>query len=461
MDEVLSSISPCFLNFSPPDAWQFTRLHEMILRSDSAERLEESIKGCSEIDAPDANGRTALWWAAARGNARAVLALLKCGADPNVGDCDRVTPLHAVISWAVDTDASLELVHLLFAHDTNAAATTVLGETPIHSAATRKMNQTELVERLLVPDVYVNSPDRLGRTPLWTASLHDNEKIGSWLLEHGADPELVDSEAARTPLFNAVSENSHSILDILLKKRANCRAVDSNKCTLLMYACRFGDLRTMTILSSHGVGALLDPLAQDCDGDNVFSEPWMPNCAWKRVNRNEMLRIIASGHCEDCTVDARRNVPAAEGGCPHGALEKMGLKDYIESLPEPEDYTLESDDYYYDSDEEEGEDDRNSEDSVNQIEESKTEEVWDNEEDEAEGQENVEEGGPGNVEVCIESYADVRTSVPAKNRQREGEVNNSLQSTISERAEESAVESDDEGESFFNALEEIETDSYQ
>lgn len=65
---------------------QFTRLHRIILQLLYIDLDQDLCRDNSEIDAVDTEERTALCWAAARGDAEAVRVLLKHGADPNIAD---------------------------------------------------------------------------------------------------------------------------------------------------------------------------------------------------------------------------------------------------------------------------------------------------------------------------------------------------------------------------------------
>jgi uncharacterized protein len=60
--------------------------------------LATLLEGGSEVDARDAEGRTALMQAILHGQAQAVAILLDHGADPNAADAHGTTPLEAAVA---------------------------------------------------------------------------------------------------------------------------------------------------------------------------------------------------------------------------------------------------------------------------------------------------------------------------------------------------------------------------
>ena len=51
----------------------------------------------AQIDKPDAQGRTMLWYYVKTRNYKKVKFLIKCGADPTVADYERVAPIHVAL----------------------------------------------------------------------------------------------------------------------------------------------------------------------------------------------------------------------------------------------------------------------------------------------------------------------------------------------------------------------------
>lgn len=73
-------------------------LHQIILDLSRKDLEKELLEHPKSIDAQDAMGRTALLWAAARGDDDKVTTLLRHKADPNIMDCQHAGPL----SYAAD-----------------------------------------------------------------------------------------------------------------------------------------------------------------------------------------------------------------------------------------------------------------------------------------------------------------------------------------------------------------------
>ena len=323
-------------SFNPSEEWELTALHEAILGLDPELRVRDIIKATTDIDELDARGRTALWWASWCGEWEMVRLLLEHGADPNKADCFDDYPLHGIAK-----DAPLDLLDEILRYGANPASVNSYGRTALHNVR----NQRERVELLIKAGAELDTLDHSGSTPLMDACQQDKNEVLLCLIEHGVDPGKFNVEYGMTPLHVSVFYNSHQTLRILLNRGVDCRRINTWGESLFMIACARSDIATIDILSEYGVGRDFDPLHANSDGHTIFSYHWIPfNCT--RANRlYAMLRLLASGHCTQCTDDARHGRPAARGGCPHGVLLELGLQDKIDKM---ELYLDEdSDDYSY------------------------------------------------------------------------------------------------------------------
>lgn len=146
--------------------------------------VDRLLKGGMAIDAVDAEGRTALAYAALQGDLKRVSALLMAGADLRHADNSGVTPLHLACQQGYGdvVDALLSSYH--------GPLTAVLaqgdarGSTPLHLAAAA--GQGEVITRLNNRNADINARDGAGNTPLMVAVMNNRPRIVSQLLQLGA-----------------------------------------------------------------------------------------------------------------------------------------------------------------------------------------------------------------------------------------------------------------------------------
>ena len=167
----------------------------------------------------DETGETPLHYACRTGASECVRCLLKANADPMCMDEFDNTPLH----YACLSGAS-ECTRLLLAHkDVDVNSTNVGGLTPLYMACQHKGNG---ICPFLLLEKGANTfiSDRQGFTPLAFAAMHGCPAYVSTLLDHGADPNVVD-EYERTPLYMACRFRNTECIRILV----NHGGVDVNK----------------------------------------------------------------------------------------------------------------------------------------------------------------------------------------------------------------------------------------
>ncbi|RYO89843.1 hypothetical protein DL762_003027 [Monosporascus cannonballus] len=217
----------------------------------------------ASIDAVDATGRTALQWASARGDERAVVTLLSYGADPNNMDKKLNTPL----TLAANQNQTV-CVRLLL--EAGAFPDPILPKgikfgTPLNCAA-RNARDSMLMKTLLDFDADKKASSVDGVTPLLHVARGNSATLAMLLLEYGADINAT-STSGQTPLTAAIQYNNHAVLRLLL-----ARWFEYNECPRLKGPNLF------EIVARRMEAGFLNPFnasaapGQDSDSDSLIFE---------------------------------------------------------------------------------------------------------------------------------------------------------------------------------------------
>jgi ankyrin repeat protein len=156
--------------------------------------------------------------AAMRGNADGVRTLLKGGADVNAAQADGMTALH----WAALNGDLPTMDVLLLAGATRDALTRVGAYTPLHLASQR--GNAPAVKRLLDAGARVGALTTTGVQPLHLAAQSGNAAAVQALLDRGADIDAADKTHGRTALVFAVSKDRREALQLLAARGAKLGA---------------------------------------------------------------------------------------------------------------------------------------------------------------------------------------------------------------------------------------------
>lgn len=173
-------------------------------------------------------GDTRVADAAQRDDVVAVRSLLREGADVNAAQADGMTALH----WAA-RNADPELVGVLAYAGANLEATTRLGGyTALHLAA--RVGHEGVVRALLEAGSLVDARTSTGATALHLAAGAGSSAAIGALLDHEADVDAREGSAEQTPLIFAVANNRLEAVGTLLERGANV----SLETTVVDYAAR-------------------------------------------------------------------------------------------------------------------------------------------------------------------------------------------------------------------------------
>jgi hypothetical protein len=228
------------------DEQNFGVLHKIVCGLLLKDLEKEIPYYVDQIDERDAMGRTALLWAAARGDARAVVILLSHGADPNIMD-DYLAP---PVSYAADrghTDCVRLLLEANAEPDPQLPPGVKLGS-PLNCAA-RNTDDPLLLKYLLDFGADVENSGVDCKTSLIHAARTDNVAFAMLLLDYQADINAM-STASHTPLTTAIIYNSHKVLRLLLDRWEGYKECPRLKGPhLLEVVALYADVETAEILT--------------------------------------------------------------------------------------------------------------------------------------------------------------------------------------------------------------------
>ena len=155
--------------------------------------------------------------AAMRRETEEVRRLVKDGADVTAGQADGATALH----WAA-YHGNADLARLLLEAGADASAANRNGSTPLWLAA--NLGDARMIETLLEGGADANEELPLGRRPLMLAARSGRVDAVRVLLDHGADPNATENERGTTALMQAADQGHASVLAVLIQHGADVAA---------------------------------------------------------------------------------------------------------------------------------------------------------------------------------------------------------------------------------------------
>jgi ankyrin repeat protein len=181
------------------------------------------------------------------GNVATLKTLIAQRTDVNAPEADGTTALH----WAVHHD-SLEAVDLLIRAGANAKAVNRYGVTPLWAACTN--GNAAIIERLLDAGADANMALPEGETPLMTAARTGGVDAIRLLLARGAQVNPIEGWRKQTALMWAAAEGHRDAVKVLLEAGADLklRSGGEGKFTAFLFAVRAGHRDVVELLLDAG-----------------------------------------------------------------------------------------------------------------------------------------------------------------------------------------------------------------
>lgn len=186
--------------------------------ADAAEKMDRTrinalLKQGADVNASQADGMTALHWAAYHDEPRTATLLVNAGANAKAANRYAVTPLSLAC-----TNGNTEIVELLLKAGADPNTTLRGGETVLMTAA--RTGKPGPVKALLARGADVNAKDRKGQTALMWAAADGHADVVRALLAAAADFR-TPLPSGFTPLLFAAREGRAEVVQILLKAGAD------------------------------------------------------------------------------------------------------------------------------------------------------------------------------------------------------------------------------------------------
>jgi len=212
-------------------------------KSDRA-AIRTLLKQRADVNAPQADGMTALHWAVQLDNLETARLLTKAGADVKATNHYGVPPL----SLACE-NGNTETVELLLTAGADPNTTLRGGETVLMTAA--RTGKIGPVKVLLAKGAKVDAKERRGQTALMWAAADGHATVVELLLKAGADFRTPSPDSGFTPLFFAAREGRTEVVRALLKAGADVNEAMQPKRTNIKTPAKGSSALTLAIENGH------------------------------------------------------------------------------------------------------------------------------------------------------------------------------------------------------------------
>lgn len=178
--------------------------------------------------------------------------LLQARVDPRTPQADGATALHWAAHWS-----NLEAVDLLLRAGADVNAANDHGVTPLSLACENA--HAAIAARLLKGGANPNAVLPVqGETVLMTAALSGNVEIVTMLLDRGAEVDARTTRSGQTALMWAISQNHRDVVGRLIERGADVRARSGSGFTPMLFAAQQGNIEIARMLMAAGSGVNAD-----------------------------------------------------------------------------------------------------------------------------------------------------------------------------------------------------------
>jgi ankyrin repeat protein len=199
------------------------------MKARDREAVRRLIAQHADVNAPLADGATALHWAAEWEEHETAALLIRAGANVNAADDYGVTPLILAAQ-----NGSAPLVDALLTAGANPNLALPTGETPLMTAA--RAGKQDAVKALVAHGGQVNAKEKtLGQTALMWAAAEKHVDVVRLLIENGAEVD-ARSNAGFTPLLFAARDGDLDVTRLLLERGADVNEAAADGMTALLTA---------------------------------------------------------------------------------------------------------------------------------------------------------------------------------------------------------------------------------
>jgi ankyrin repeat protein len=237
--------------YQPLSAADAPKLADAVQKQDKA-AAQALVRDKANVNAPQADGATALHWAAHWDDLETAALLIAAGANVNAKNDYSATPLSLAC-----TNGNAVMVEKLLAAGANPNAPATSGETPLMRCA--RTGSAAAVKALLAKKAQVDARNtEQGQTALMWAVAQKHPEAANELIKAGADIK-ARSKAGFTPLLFAARVNDAESAKLLLKAGADVNEKAPNGMTPLVLASASGQQDVGIFLLDNGA----DPNARD------------------------------------------------------------------------------------------------------------------------------------------------------------------------------------------------------